>query len=133
MRCSEAVKVDLTNPVVLSDIFVAIIYGSAGNVLAASLPVTPGNGQPGPGGDFGMLNIDGYCQALGYYGALLIGPTAFDWTCDDGNGSGPHLDQNAMNAACQWQFEQQDVVAEPDAGGTVNWNCWQTSSTGAPA
>lgn len=129
--CSEAVTVDLSNPVVLSDVFVAVIYDGAGNVVAASLPMTIGNGQPGPNGDFGMLNINGYCQALGYYGALLVGPNPFDWICDTGLGTGPTLGQNNMEAGCQWQFEEQDVVAEPADDGTVNWNCWRSSAPGS--
>jgi hypothetical protein len=130
--CSEAVTVDLSNPVVLSDIFVAVIYDGSGNVLAASLPMTIGNGRPGPGGNFGILNINGYCQALGYYGALLAGPTALDWTCDNGLSTGPHLGQSNMNTGCQWQFERLDVVAEPATDGTMNWNCWQNTSSGTP-
>jgi hypothetical protein len=49
----------------------------------------------------GSVDIGGYCQSIGYIGAILGGANAYGWQCYTSSGVRSSL---SMSAACNWQY-----------------------------
>ncbi|MDQ6879188.1 MAG: hypothetical protein M3082_16150 [Candidatus Dormibacteraeota bacterium] len=80
----------------------------------------------------GGLDLNGYCQSLGYEGArvpgdVITGHTTFnDWRCVKDGSFHPF----SFEQACQWQYGLNAVQAHPlDKNDAFSWRCY---SVGRP-
>jgi hypothetical protein len=56
----------------------------------------------------GNVQLDPYCQSLGYARAGLANSTYYGWYCLNAQGSGVAI--ISMQSACQWQYNNYSVV-----------------------
>jgi hypothetical protein len=56
----------------------------------------------------GNVQLDPYCQSLGYARAGLANSTYYGWRCLDAQGSA--VATISMQSACQWQYNNNSVV-----------------------
>jgi hypothetical protein len=83
----------------------------------------------------GLLDLDAYCQNLGFDRAILtesqIGENAAcdpnhcvdkNWSCVDGSPPAARID---MTDACEFQYDQTDLTAWPlDPHDAFTWQCY---------
>lgn len=74
--------------------------------------------------ELGGIDVPGYCQSIGYWGADLAENNAFGWECNRGT-ERAGID---MGAACRWQYNNPAAIATyRDASGPYNWYCFVNS------
>ena len=84
--------------------------------------------------DLGGLNLNGYCQSLGFNSATLTKPqtgpnAAFNnWRCQASNGTMQPIN---MTQACRWQYRPtKDLLAHPiDPDDAFSWVCYPAAPT----
>jgi hypothetical protein len=95
----------------------------AGVVFGGSMTFNPA----GPQEQLGGLDLNEYCQSLGYNGVVQTKPrlgfaTAIDnWRCSRDDGLHPF----SMEQACQWEYDLQAVEARfLDRDDAYSWKCF---------
>jgi hypothetical protein len=117
--CSSPVSFDTAD----TETYMAEIVDDSGKVIAQSdaVQVTWEDNTGAADSTLGSVDFNGYCQSLGDQGAVLNGSTAYDWQCDDGSGDYTSID---ADAACQWQYPDQNAVALlGDVNDPYSWSC----------
>jgi len=73
----------------------------------------------------GGINARAYCRSKGYDDVQLQGNTAYDWTCIKGGRFPASRSINNMDDACQWMYNNGNVVARfGDFYTPTSWQCW---------
>ena len=70
----------------------------------------------------GGVDLQSYCQSLGYVGVSLDGTTAYDWHCDTQSGNHVGI---WMDDACGWQYSKNHTRAlVNDFYDPGSWKCY---------
>ncbi|MET8151218.1 hypothetical protein ACIBSW_21050 [Actinoplanes sp. NPDC049668] len=104
----------------LSKTLLALLVGLA-SVLATAGPAAAST----PPRKLGGLDLGAYCRSLGNAGAVLAGPTAYDWHCAGADGGRSDL---TFDAACRWTYATGDAVDRiGDFRDPASVECWLVS------
>jgi len=96
---------------------------SAAPTTPSTKPTTP---PPAPspsvsGRRLGGVDLEAYCQSLGYSGVELIQPNVYGWRCVDSNGSTSSI---SVIAACRVQYDDPTATANySDFNDPDSWYC----------
>jgi hypothetical protein len=126
--CSAEVALDSDG----EETYTAYLYDQDYNLISSSAAVSiiwsSSGGTNSGTGELGGLDLDSYCQSIGYVGASLDGYTAYDWHCDGADGSLNGID---MKAACQWQYSWASPVTAQmgDVNDPSSWKCFEAEGS----
>lgn len=94
----------------------------AGDAGTPPAPAPPPKSIPIHGRQIGGVDLNGYCQSVGYGGAKLLVNNPYGWVCFN---SGDDLMASiTVNDACQWQGSWGDVAVPPGNNDPNGWRCW---------
>lgn len=95
---------------------------AAGDAGTPPAPAPPPKSIPIHGRQIGGVDLNGYCQSVGYGGAKLLVNNPYGWVCFN---SGDDLMASiTVNDACQWQGSWGDVAVPPGNNDPNGWRCW---------
>jgi hypothetical protein len=104
------------------------IRGAAIAALIATASLTGAShaqAQPAKPRELGGVELGGYCQSIGHWGAILEENHAFGWKCHEAN-QRSGID---MSDACRWQYSNPAAIATfRDARNPYSWYCFINSS-----